>query len=425
MLLVGRSLTAYFTAWQLLATGTPFEWWANPNTSAAEGIPELALLPCATLSLSHHGIKLWQQVAEQLPVVRAVPFADLATTPGRVEKLREEAMLDALAGQVVEYRDIPPQGVHPRLVLGARYCAAAAQLAPDFVAQLKAALPQQPMERVWADGEGFINQIPPNMPKVLIADDALAANLGVPVQPRRRHSLVWQLPKPLPFPEAPLLLLHRMPRGHAWLLLEPTSLTLIYDGVADTRQATLADSPDMPTIEALTAHAQQVLPYLRVAGAEAPRVQVTTDWVMPDTLPYLGPWMPPRWQEALDMRGVTLFMVGGAGAREAIYAPALAEKLVEVATVQEFMHMPLAPSASRQTEVLPESLRFIEPPTAWAAAREDEAKVVQAQHTQIAEEPEIKRMEDVRMVGKEVSRMGAVQDRDSRKPKVQRAAIKN
>lgn len=426
LLLVGHSLTAYFAAWQLVATNTPFVWWANITVPAAEGTPELALLPCSTLTLSHHGQKLWQQVAEQVPLLRTVPFADLATTPGRIIKLREEALLDAVAGQDVAYQEKAPHGVHPRLVMGARINQNAPQLVDDFATILKAALPQQPEARTWATADEFISQLPPDTPKVLIADDVLAEMLEVPLQPRRRHTLRWLLPSPLPAPEAPLLLLHRMPKGHTWLMLEDSALQVVYDGVADERQATRSLDAEPSIIAALMAHAQQLLPFFKASKPAAPQVTVFTDWLMPDGLPYLGPWLPPKWKEALEMRDITLLMAGGTGAREAIYAPALGEKLVELALTTEFIHVPLAPTATRQFQPI-ESLLFTEPQVAALDSLAHEAPhLVQSQHTQLTEEPDIKRMDEVRMVSKpEVTQRATIQGNLGKKPRIQTATVKS
>jgi hypothetical protein len=287
------------------------------------------------------------------------------------------------------------------LVLGARVNHSAPQLVDNFAALLKGALPRAPKERFWETAEEFINQLPPHMHKVLIADDLLARQLDIQLVPKRRHALVWRLETPLAAPTAPLLLLHRMPKGHAWFMLEEQNLTLVYDGVADEHQETRSSEPDSGTVAALWAHAEQVLPFFKARKPAAPEVTVHTDWLLPDSLPYLGPWAPSLWKDALTMRGITLFIAGGAGAREAMYAPALGEKLAEMAMATEFVHMPLAPTTARQMASVPESLIFPEPKAEDAPSYlPTEPNVMQAQHTQITETPAVKRMGEVRMVNK-------------------------
>jgi hypothetical protein len=393
MRVIGNTLTARLLLQDLLANEVAVEWYGPPEAPAALAL-DLTLLPGPTLSLAQHSRNRWQALAQELPfpVLNSLTMLDLATTPGRAVKLREEALLDALAGEPCEYLDTTPSGFHPRLVQGARRLAPAPQVAEtlwaDLTAQLAAAgVPLQPLPTE-ADEAWLLNA------PTTLTDMALAARWlpQLYLQPLRVHRLQWPLPQPLPLPEAPLLAVHRMPRGHTWLHLTAQQLTLWYDGLNDPRQRTAEAAADDATVVALAQHAAQVLPLLGRLAAPTPAVaQATTVFVLADGLPLVGPL-------AVDS---PLWLLGGMGVREALYAPALVERLLELWRVEEYVQSPLLPArfahVGPQALRVPESLMFTEPTPAAPA----EPTVVRPA-AQMAPETEVKRATEVRMVGKEV-----------------------
>jgi hypothetical protein len=415
MRVIGNTLSARLMLLALHENEVACEWLAGPTVPPPSA---LALLPGPTLSLAQHSCKLWQQQAEkfQLPLLVPCAFYDLATTPGRCLKLKEEALLDALAGSAAHYTETPPYGVHPRLVLGARHQDVLPQLATELADVLDATLqslglyPQPLPESLSAD---WFQATP-----TVLTDMQLAAQHfpQLALQPTRQHQLTWALPQPLPAPVAPLLLLHRMPKGHTWLRLTATCFTLHYDGIADPRQHTLSPELDGPTVAALVQHATQLLPLLAKVAPQGPSVRVWGAHSTPDGLPLLGGLAPES----------PLWLLGGLGANDDLYAPALVEKLLELWRVEDYIESPLKPSrfagyGAATTRHVPESLVFAEP----VALPPRPAPEVHRQATQIAPEAEVKRATEVRMVGKEItSGAGATLRGRNEKPKLQTASIK-
>lgn len=409
MRVIGDTLTARLLLRDLLRHEVAVEWLVP----AAPRLPlagDLTLLPGPTLSLAQHSRNRWQALAQEytFPVLEPLLFYDLATTPGRSLKLREEALLDALAGEACEYVAGTPEGMHPRLVQGARRLPQAPHLAATLVTDLTADLAAagvQPQPLPTTADEAWLLATP-----TTLTDMALAAQWlpQLYLQPYRVHCLTWELPQPLPLPKAPVLLLHRMPRGHTWLHLTATQLAVWYDGVADARQNTADTVPDAPTVAALTQHAGQLLPLFARLVKNLPLVQTYTAYGLADNLPLMG---------ALGAES-PLWLVGGMGVREALYAPALVERLLELWRVDEHVESLLLPGRfahiGPQARQVPESLVFTEP-TPVAPAE----PVVTRPTTQLAPEVEVKRATEVRMVGKEVVSGGsAMLVSKSDKPKV-------
>lgn len=415
MRVIGNTLAARLLLLELHRNEVACEWLVAPEPPLPLGA--LALLPGPTLSLAQHSRNLWQQWATTLvlPLLEPMAFHDLATTPGRAVKLQEEALLDALAGNAVHYTPSPPYGLHPRLVQGARGEAAAPQLANDIYVQLDAQLAQHGISPLPLPPEvsgAWLQSRPTTLTDMQLAYRH-CPHLGL--QPGRQHRLEWALPQPLPAPAAPMLLLHRMPRGHTWLWITTTTLALHYDGAADPRQHINSQQPDDVSVAALTQHALQLLPLLGKIGTAAPQINAWATYTTPDGLPLLG-----NLTQETD-----LWLLGGMGPMDDLYAPALVEKLLEIWRLDERLESPLEPSrfaamGKLEQRPVPESLQFTEPAAPVAAAPE-----IQRQATQIAPDVEVKRATEVRMVGKEItSGAGATMRGRNEKPKMQTSAVK-
>jgi hypothetical protein len=393
MRVIGNTLTARLLLRELLANEVAVEWYVSGAPPPLLAL-DLTLLPGPTLSLAQHSRNRWQALAQELscPVLSNLTMLDLATTPGRAVKLREEALLDALAGEPCEYLEATPAGFHPRLVQGARRLAPAPQVANtlwDALTEQLAAAGIQPQPLPAEANEAWLLNT-----QTTLTDMALASRWlpQLYLQPLRLHRLQWPLPQPLPLPEAPLLAVHRMPRGHTWLHLTAQQLTLWYDGLNDPRQRTAETAPDDATVAALAQHAAQLLPLLgRLATPMPALVQATTVFLLADGLPLVGPL-------AVDS---PVWLLGGMGAREALYAPALVERLLELWRVEEYVQSPLLPArfanVGPQALRAPESLMFAEP----SLPAPTEPTVIRLT-AQMAPETEVKRATEVRMVGKEV-----------------------
>lgn len=420
MLLIGHGLTAHFAALNLQNLGVPFLWWRGLDESKL-GVTSLALLPAPTLSLAQHSRKLWQETqakAPHIPLLHPMPFYDLATTAGHENALKQEALLGAVAGEETQFTETP-KGLHPKLVRGVRVALAGPEVHPHALGALQqqvGALGFTPQEVPMPAEAEALRAILPSGRKVLVADETVAQRVGVITTPRRCHKITWALPAPLVLPQAPLCFLHRMPRGHAWGWLEAQSLTVIYDGIADPRQATAEASPDAPTVAALETHMRQVFMALKGVTLEAPLVKVVTDVYLPDTLPYAGPL-----QNHPD-----IILVGGAGARTALYAPALAEKGVEQILAEEFAMAPLAPNRMPLGAETPESLVFVQPEEAAVQTGSSPEKADRLATVKVTEAPEVQRMDEIRMVEKKIEsgRSATVQE-PAIKSKMQMASIKS
>ncbi len=418
MRVIGHSLTACLLVQALLEREVAVVWYASNQSSFATLLPDLTLLPGPTLGLAQVSRALWRRAASlnPLPLLAKAPLADLATTPGRVAKLHEEALLDTLAGEPTSYLETPPLGLQPKLVQGVRWQAEAPLLAAGLHESLLQSLAQkgqrpQPLPTnlslAWLEAE-----------LTTLTDMALAAQLipALGLKPRRSHCLSWSLTEPLPLPEAPLQLLHRMPKGHAWFQLTTTNLHLWYDGLADPRQANASPDADQATVAALAQHGQQLLPLLARPDIAPPSASAWVEWLMPDSLPLVGPLTPDS----------AVWLLGGMGVRAGLYAPALIERVMELWDLEEYQAGPYAPQRMAEVALaVPESLDFPErPPTSVADTSKAAAVETRGNVTDVAP-PEVKRATEVRMVSKEVTGQSQTpRVTGGNKPKIQMASVK-
>ncbi len=310
----------------LSGEATPLNPPPNPELMLVGGDDMLA-------PLYQHSLECWRNAAHHFGVeipLTLTEASDLATTLGRAEKLRAEAMLDALGGETVTYHESPSPW--SQASLGHKHWAEAPMLPPDLLARLFVAVKQANIKQQ-AMNPASLSIIDLNHPQLTLENGSTVQarhiiftsaralrrvlpplGLALPLRPARGHVMGLQTAQPHGLP----LLLQRLERGHLFLVpTAPREVSLYYDGMNDPAQATFNINPNSQLISALQQHVARLVPVL--AGAVLTRCATLQEWLTPDFLPALGPWP-----------GLPGVVVGvGWGGRATAYAAGAAHTLAE------------------------------------------------------------------------------------------------
>lgn len=335
VLIIGDGPVALFTALELHRSGIPVSLVeADFQKAPPPQNPELAFLGGDTALPAFHtfSLELWRQSSTTfgLPPLVQQRQLELATSPGRAEKLKQEALMEALGGENVTFTETLPPYLNKQTVSGVKSWSNAVQVCPGIIPVLQDAVtvrgipvyPQHvadlnltgalPLSLVLQDGTELAAQ------HIVLASSAAAKRLltgggfTLPLRPARGHALHFETP----LPEGMALLIHRLKRGH--LFIVPTTaqtFDLHYDALLDPHQASAKPQTDTTLTEALTRHMGTLVPSL--SSASPSHVTPVIHWLTPDFMPALGAWQT---QPAL------LLAVGFNG-RELAFAPAAARQL--------------------------------------------------------------------------------------------------
>ncbi|MBI1308266.1 MAG: FAD-dependent oxidoreductase [Proteobacteria bacterium] len=340
VLILGGGPAALLSALQLHAAKVPATlvdptWESAPPPLCAE----LAFMwgDESLPGLFHQSLGLWRSAPQRLGLPQLLedsPYLDLATSPGREAKLREEATLDALGGESITYTTSLPPFLNAQKVRGVKSWPGGVRFAPGLLLTLRDAVAARgiavhaaraqslgvekdgPVTLTLADGTALTGS------HLLLASPAGARKLlegtpySLPLRPARGHVLTLPAPAGLALP----LLVHRMARGHLFIVPQANSTVEVhYDALLDPLQATARATPDDQLPAALIQYLSALVPPL-FAAPSPPTAAVCTHWLTPDFLPALGAW---------ESCPQLLYAVGFAG-REAAFAAAVANQLTQL-----------------------------------------------------------------------------------------------
>lgn len=439
VIIVGGGPVALLAALMLHRLGTSVTLVGEAPPTNPPINPELMLIggDDALAALFQSSLEHWRNTPETLglpAILGTTPAQDLATSPGRAEKYRQEAMLDALGGEPVTFRD-EPSPFSP-LSQGYKNWDEAPTLVPTTLQLLQHAVAQANISRL-AINPSALNVRNPARPLLelengttlhathIIFTSARALRrvlpplgLALPLRPARGHVLHLQTQGPYGLP----LLLQRLQRGHLFLVpVGPNRVDMHYDAINDPAQSTFNTRHSKALVSALQQHAGTLVPALR--GAALLGVNTTTNWLAPDFLPALGIWP-----------GLPGLLVGsGWGGRSTAMAAGAAAALVESITTGAPTTNIQALSPNRfanglwQVVKKPGSLTWQEPATD-TSRNMMMPKPDYAEKVNLVETPKPQYAEKVQQVGKTVTetagrRAATISTRG--KPKVQTAGLKN
>jgi glycine/D-amino acid oxidase-like deaminating enzyme len=335
VLVVGGGPLALMTALALKKRGIDVVVAGEAPPSHAPLNRELMLVGGdeALAPLFQHSLQCWREAEQRfgvrIPLTEAEAY-DLATTKGRISKLRDEAMIDALGGEHVTYEEKAPHWA-PTVQGYKRW--ENAPLLPLDVQQIlqkavvDAGIPQRHMNPValsivelshpqisLEDGSRF-------QAKHIIFTSARALRrllpplgLALPLRPARSHVLVMRNAQPHGLPT----ILQRLQRGLLFMVpVDALHMNVHYDGMNDPAQATFNVNANSQLVKALQQHIGFLVPPLQQGMLVA--CKVSQEWLTPDFLPALGPW-----------GGLPGVLVGsGWGGRGTAYAAGAADVLAE------------------------------------------------------------------------------------------------
>lgn len=334
-LVVGGGPLALLTALALKKRGIEVVLAGEAPPSHAPLNRELMLIGGdeALAPLFQHSLQCWREADARFGVnipLTSMTACDLATSKGRIGKLHDEAMIDALGGEQVTYEETAPAW-SPSLH-GYKRWEDAPMLPLDIQqilqkAVVDAGIPQQHMNPValsivdlshpqitLEDGSRF-------QAKYIVFTSARALRrllpplgLALPLRPARSHVLVMRTEQPHGLPA----ILQRLQRGLLFMLpVDALHMNIHYDGMNDPAQATFNVNPNNQLVKALQQHVGFLVPGLRQAMLVA--CKTSQEWLTPDFLPALGPWS-----------GLPGVLVGsGWGGRGTAYAAGAADVLAE------------------------------------------------------------------------------------------------
>lgn len=335
VLVIGGGLLAMLTALMLHKAGIPVTLAGEPPPTNPPLNPELMLiggddnLP----PIFQSSLEAWRQLSTTLklpPLLTEIPAQDLATSLGRVEKLRLEAMLDAIGGEQVTFADEPSQ--FSPMSLGSKNWEAAPTLIPATQSLLQTAVTEAGIPRITVNPVS-LSILNLTHPQITLSDgrqieaehivftSARALRkvlpplgLALPLRPARGHVLLMETSRPHNLP----LLLQRLHRGHLFIIpVSPTRVDIHYDAINDPAQSTFNIQHSTSLVSALQQHISQLVPVL--ASANLIGVNTVRHWLTPDYLPAIGPWP-----------GLPGVLVGtGWGGRGTAFAAGAAATLVE------------------------------------------------------------------------------------------------
>lgn len=437
VLVVGGGPLALLTALMLHHAGIPVSMTGERPPTNPPLNPELMLVggddslpPLFQLSLDQ-----WRALSTKLglpPVFGSTPAQDLATSLGRVEKLRTEAMLDALGGEPVTFSEGAP--AHAPGALGAKNWAEAPMLLANTLTLLQQAVTEAQIPRSYSNPVSLSVASGPQVvledgqtrsAKYIVFTSARALRkvlpplgLALPLRPARGHVLMLQTSQPHHLP----LMLQRLNRGHLFMVpVGPDRVDVHYDAINDPAQSTFNTQHSQSLVTALQQHVAQLVPVL--AGASLVGISTARHWLTPDFLPAIGPWP-----------GLPGVLVGtGWGGRSTAFAAGAAAVLVEAITSEGSITtnvQALAPNrfASGLWQVVkqPGSLTWQEP-----AYEIDNSmlspKPEYMQNVTMTQTPKPEYAQHVQQVGKKVTESAAHRPavmQGRAKPKVTTAAVK-
>ena len=376
--------------------------------------PEVMLLggDDALAPLFQFSLEQWRNLPESLGIANILtegPAQDLATSTGRAEKYRNEAMLDALGGEPVTY--IEERSPVSPLSIGYKNWDTAPRLAPQTIQLLQQAVAQANISRI-AVNPSALNVRNPARPQLdlengtslqgthIVFTSARALRrvlpplgLALPLRPARGHVMSLQTTQPHGLP----LVLQRLQRGHLFLVpVGPNRIDIHYDAINDPAQSTFNTRHSKALVTALQQHAGTLAPVLE--GASLLGVNTVTHWLTPDFLPALGIW--PGLQGVLVGSGW-----GGRGTSMAAGAAAVLTESV-MSGEPSINIQPLAPNrfANGLWQVVkkPGSLTWQEP-TADTSRNMMMPKPDYMENVKLVEAPKPQYAEKVQQVGKTVT----------------------
>lgn len=342
VLIIGSGPVAMFTALNLHAAGIPVSLVeADFQSPPPPQNPELAYFggDDTTPAFYTQSMELWRSLPETygLPPLVHQKLIELATTPGREEKLQQEALIEAIGGESVTFTTTLPPYLNRQVVTGIKSWPGAVQVPPGLLTLLQDAVtaraipvyPQKiaalnltgplPLSLVLENGTELAAQ------HIVLASPAAAKRLlgqgfSLPLRPARGVSFTLNTP----LPEGMGLTVHRLKRGHLFMVpVTAQTLHVHYDALLDPQQATSRPQADPALTQALLQYISHLIPPL--AGQVPEAVTPVTHWLTPDFLPALGAWQT---QPSL------LLAVGFCG-RELAFAPAAAHQLTQHLTGEE------------------------------------------------------------------------------------------
>lgn len=438
VIVVGGGPLALILALMLHRMGVTVTLVGEPSPTNPPLNPELMLIggddvlpPVYQRSLSE-----WKTLGERLNlplVIRDVVAEDLATSIGRVAKLKEEALMDALGGENMNFVEGP--STYSDMALGYKVWSDAPMLGNDTLAQLQQAVAQAAIARLPTNpfSLSVANLDRPQL--TLEGGSVLQANqivftsaralrrvlsplgLSLPLRPARGHVMMLETDRPHGLP----LILQRLQRGHLFMVpVGASRVDVHYDAINDPAQATFNIQHSSSLVTALQQHVGMLVP--RLANASLLAVATSRQWLTPDYLPAIGPWP--------GLSGV-LVGTGWGGRATALAAGAagmLADSLMNAAVIDI---QGLAPNrfANGLWQVVkqPGSLTWQEPvedrSTSLMAVKPD-----YAEHVTMTEHPKPQYATNVQQVGKTITenagrRQATLQARE--KKKIVTASIKN
>lgn len=336
VLVVGGGPLALLTALALKKRGMDVVLAGEAPPSHAPLNRELMLVGGdeALAPLYQHSLQCWREASERFGVVvplQTVDAYDLATTKGRITKLHDEAMIDALGGEHVTYEETPPRWAPA--VHGCKRWEGAPLLPLDIQQLLQkavtdAGIPQRHMNPV------ALSIVDLSHPQITLEDGSRfqarhivftsarslrrllpPLGLALPLRPARSHVLVMRTEQPHGLPT----ILQRLQRGLLFMVpVDALHMNVHYDGMNDPAQATFNVNANSQLVKALQQHVGFLVPPLRQALLVA--CKTFQEWLTPDFLPALGAWS-----------GLPGVLVGsGWGGRATAYAAGAADVLAEI-----------------------------------------------------------------------------------------------
>ncbi len=401
--------------------------------------PELMLIGGDDIlpGLFQTSLQQWRSLSSRIgipPLIHTMPSQDLATSEGRVTKLREEALYDALGGETVTYQNTPSE--FSPMSLGSKSWQETPVLVPSTQQILQQAVVAAGIPRLMLNPAALsiVNLTDPHLTmedgstmhaRHIIFTSARALRrvlpplgLALPLRPARGHVIMLQTSSPHGLP----LLLQRLHRGHLFIVpVTANRIDIHYDAINDPAQSTFTTRHSANLVTALMQHASQLAPALE--GATMLGVTTSRHWLTPDFFPALGPWP-----------GLPGVLVGsGWGGRRTALAAGAAHILVEAVTTGTAgldIHA-LAPNrfANGLWQVVkqPGSLTWQEP-NIVKAANLMSPKPDYAINVNLTEAPKAQYANNVQQISKNITESAArrptvTQTRS--KPKIQTASVKS
>lgn len=338
VVVVGGGPLALLTALMLRRLSIPVTLAGEPPPVNPPLNPELMLIggDDSLPALFQLALEHWRNMYSTLNldvIYDAVIAQDLATSPGRAEKIRDEAMLDALGGEAVTYVDTPSP--FSPISEGYKQWNAAPLLKPTTLKMLQNAVAEAGIPRI-AVNPTALSIANLNRPQVTLEDGRILQGshvvftsaralrkvlpplgLALPLRPARGHVLRLKTNGRHGLP----MLLQRIRRGHIFIIpVGDDRIDVHYDAINDPAQSTFNTQHSPGLVSALQQHVTQIAPIL--SDAALIEVNTTRNWLTPDFLPAIGPWP-----------GLTGVLVGtGWGGRATAFAPGAAATLVEAIT---------------------------------------------------------------------------------------------